>query len=61
MKNFGPDGRISRRIVNRIRKYFRVLIWGLGVIDDEKNEGQKSHDNDHLSYIFGISLKFQIF
>jgi hypothetical protein len=31
----------SRRFRNRIQKYFRVSIWGLGVIDWRKNRGSK--------------------
>jgi hypothetical protein len=32
---------ISWGIWNRIRKYFRVLVWGLGVINWRKNRGSK--------------------
>jgi hypothetical protein len=40
---------ISQRIRNRIRKYFRVFICGLGVIDWQKTRGQTSRDTVPLN------------
>jgi hypothetical protein len=41
IQSFKLYNRISRRIRNRIRKYVRVLIWGLEVMDWRKNRESK--------------------
>jgi hypothetical protein len=54
--------RISRRIVNRIQKYYRVLNWGLGVINLRKNPiGQKSRDTVSHIPIFTYCVAYSIF